>query len=148
MRSKGTLKAWARIGIAGVAFVCLETVGPAARAAEFSYSGDNGPGFWGELDPAWVNCSEDQRQSPIDIEQAVRDATLGPVELDLHATEINLVNNGHTIEQEYQPGSALTFEGVVYELKQFHFHTLSEHAINGERGVMELHVVFANAATG
>jgi len=122
-------------------------VGPAARAAEFSYSGDDGPGFWGELASAWVNCSEDQRQSPINIEQAVRDATLGPLDLALHATEIHLVNNGHTIEQEYQPGSTLTFEGVVYELQQFHFHTLSEHATNGERGVMELHAVFANAAT-
>ncbi len=148
MRRKGTLKAWARIGIVAVAFGCLVTVGTAARATEFSYSGDEGPGFWGELDLEWENCSADLRQSPIDIEKAVRDALLGPLDLDLHETEINLINNGHTIEQEYEPGSTLTFEGVVYELKEFHFHTLSEHVIFGKRGVMELHAVFRNAETG
>jgi carbonic anhydrase len=31
---------------------------------------------------------------------------------------------------------------VVYKLASFHFHTLSEHAIRGQRGVMELHAVF------
>jgi carbonic anhydrase len=56
-------------------------------------------------------------------------------------TPIALLNNGHVIEAEYEPGSTLQFEGVVYHLEQFHFHTLSEHTVRGHYGAMELHAV-------
>src|SRR5262245_17168035 len=49
---------------------------------------------------------------------------------------------GIPIEAKYEQGSTLTFKGATYQLAQFHFHALSEHAIGGERGVMELHAVF------
>lgn len=149
MTMKNTLKAWARIGMIAMALGCFVIAGATARAQsspEFSYSGDEGPGFWGELSPEWETCSINMRPSPINIERAVRDRTLGPLSLDFHETAIDLTNNGHTIEQEYEPGSRLTFEGIVYELSQFHFHTLSEHTINGRRGVMELHAVLSDAA--
>jgi carbonic anhydrase len=151
MTMRNTLKARARIEMLVVTFGCFVIAGATASAQsspEFSYSGDEGPGFWGELSPDWENCSTNMRPSPINIERAERDRTLGPLSLDLHATAIDLTNNGHTIEQEYEPGSTLTFEGVVYELSQFHFHTLSEHTIKGRRGVMELHAVLSDAATG
>ena len=114
------------------------------EAAEFSYTGDKGPGFWAELDPEWGACAggDDSRQSPIDINGVVIDPTLEPLELDLKETPIDLINNGHAIEQEYEEGSTLIFEGVEYELKQFHFHTFSEHTVGGQRGAMELHAVF------
>ena len=116
--------------------------------AEFAYSGDIGPGFWGELSADWEACSMDTHQSPIDLTNAQEDATLGPLALDLRGTPLHLINNGHTIEQEYEAGSTLIFNGLVYELDQFHFHTLSEHAKEGQRGDMELHAVFSNAETG
>jgi carbonic anhydrase len=122
------------------------TVAAGARADEFSYNGDEGPGFWGET-AGWEACagnSATQRQSPIDIDDVRVDHTLGRLEVDLHETPLALVNNGHSIEQEYELGSSLIVEGVRYELSQFHFHTLSEHAVHGNRGVMELHAVFAD----
>ena len=48
-------------------------------APEFAYSGDHGPGFWGET-PGWEACagtSRTQRQSPIDINHVVFDRHLG-----------------------------------------------------------------------
>ena len=152
MARRRTRQAGARIGMIAVAFSYFVIAGAAAQEVEFSYSGDVGPGFWGDLDPAWVNCATDTpdntRQSPIDINNARRDATLEPLSLDLQPTAINLTNNGHTIQQTYPPGSTLSFEGVTYTLSQFHFHTLSEHTIDGDRGVMELHAVFSDEATG
>ena len=117
-----------------------------SHADEFGYSGDNGPGFWGET-PGWEACAATaatERQSPIDIEHAVGDRHLRSLELDLHDTPLALVNNGHTIEEEYEPGSSLSVNGVLYGLTQFHFHTLSEHTVHGRHGVMELHAVFAD----
>jgi carbonic anhydrase len=118
-------------------------------APEFAYSGDNGPGFWGAT-PGWEACggtSRSSRQSPIDIDHIVGDRHLGPLQLQLRDTPLALTNNGHTIEQEYEAGSSLTLNGVVYGLSQFHFHTLSEHTIAGHHGVMELHAVFAQPAS-
>jgi carbonic anhydrase len=141
--------------LAGIAIVAVLGVGAAVAAsgmaasesavptATFAYSGDNGPGFWGQLSPDWAACAGGGgRQSPIDIDNVRIDPRLKPLNLNLSKTPIALINNGHSLEEEYQPDSTLTFGGVTYHLQQFHFHALSEHAIAGWRGVMELHAVF------
>ena len=138
----------------GIATMSLAHDGAALSASEsaapeFGYSGDNGPGFWGETQ-GWEACagtSRTQRQSPIDIDLAVVDRHLGPLQLRLRETPLALTNNGHTIEEEYEPGSSLTVNRVVYGLSQFHFHTLSEHTVAGRHAAMELHAVFADPAS-
>src|SRR5262245_6363875 len=78
---------------------------------EIAYSGDEGPGFWGEQ-PGWEACAGGGgRQSPIDINHVKIDPRLKPLDLSLHKTPIALINNGHTIEAEYEQGSTLTFKG-------------------------------------
>jgi carbonic anhydrase len=117
-----------------------------AESDEFGYSGDKGPGFWGET-PGWEACAgtaATERQSPIDIDHVVADRHLRRLQVELEETPVALTNNGHTIEEEYEPGSSLTVDGVLYDLTQFHFHTLSEHTVHGRHGVMELHAVFAD----
>jgi carbonic anhydrase len=132
--------------VVGVSFVGL------GNAAEFQYSGDDGPAYWSELDTEYSACAgtaEDARQSPIDIDKVKKDWSLEPLELYIFPTTIDIFNNGHTIEQHYeQTGSSISFEGKEYALQQFHFHTLSEHAVNGMRGVLELHAVFSEEHVG
>jgi carbonic anhydrase len=142
-----------RFLVVGAVATGLSLSAPLSAAdTEFSYNGDTGPGFWSELDPAWAACAgtaADSRQSPIDIDHAVVDHTLKPLALQTYPTSIDIFNNGHTIEQEYEgTGSAITFEGEGYELQQFHFHSLSEHTIDGQHGNLELHAVFQDTATG
>jgi carbonic anhydrase len=126
-------------------------MGP-AHAQEFHYNGDDGPGYWGELSPDWQACSgmsEESHQSPIAISRVRVDRSLGSLDLETHPASIDIFNNGHTIEQHYDgTGSLITFEGVDYELEQFHFHTLSEHTVGGLHGVMELHAVFQEPGDG
>ena len=124
------------------------SAGAEESAPEIAYSGDNGPGFWGETS-GWEACagtSRTQRQSPIDLDHAVVDRRLEPLQLRLHGTPLDLTNNGHTIEG-VEPGSSLTVNGVEYSLSQFHFHTLSEHTVAGQNAAMELHAVFADPAS-
>ncbi|MCB1034593.1 MAG: carbonic anhydrase family protein [Acidobacteria bacterium] len=113
----------------------------------FAYTGDRGPGFWGTLERDWRACSEDTRQSPIDLDGFVPDPALGPLDLATRETGLDMVNKGYTLEQAYVGGGTLRFEGTAYTLQQFHFHTLSEHAVEGGLGEMELHAVFSNAET-
>jgi len=142
------IKLWAVIVIAGISFAGSVN----AADTEFSYNGDTGPGYWSELNSEWGACAgtaPDARQSPIDIDRVKIDRNLMPLELQTFPTTIDIFNNGHTIEQRYEAtGSTIYFEGRAYELQQFHFHTLSEHAVEGERGAMELHAVFQEPGSG
>lgn len=119
-----------------------------ANPIAFAYTGDLGPGFWGELDVLTEACGADTRQSPIDLRRSKKDKSLEALDLDLHETEIHLVNNGHTLELEYERGSTLILDGARYDLLQYHFHTLSEHTLRGRRFPMEMHAVFADPRDG
>jgi hypothetical protein len=41
----------------------------------------------------------------------------------------------------FKPGNIATIGGVDLELLQYHFHTPSEHSIDGKRAPMEVHLV-------
>lgn len=56
---------------------------------------------------------------------------------DFNAAE----NLGHTIQVDFKPGSTCTVNGKDYTSKQFHFHTPSEHLIDGETFPLEMHIV-------
>jgi carbonic anhydrase len=138
----------------GTAAVALRAAGlsalsqPSALAqddAEWSYDGDTGPDSWGSLDEDYAACADGSAQSPIDIAGAsASDLVDVTVNFDT-ISPMKIFNNGHTIEVSVDPGSTSEIDGVMYELKQFHFHTPSEHAIDGEHQAMELHFVHKSA---
>jgi carbonic anhydrase len=128
--------------------VAVLSIAPAiarGQHSEFGYSGDHGPSHWSET-PGWEACAgtaASARQSPVDIDHVTIDQTLTPLQLRLRPTPVALVNNGHTVEEEYAPGSAVTVGGVSFELAQFHFHSPAEHTLHGRHDPLELHAVFA-----
>lgn len=50
-------------------------------------------------------------------------------------------NLGHTVKLDFVPGSRITKDGKTYTFKQLHFHTPSEHHIDGVSFPLEMHVV-------
>lgn len=110
----------------------------------WSYEGKDGPAEWSKLDKAYAACSTGKAQSPIDIKNAKK-AELPPLKFDYNAVPLNIIDNGHTIQINYAPGSTLTVGGKSYNLKQFHFHHPSEERINGKGYDMVAHLVHADA---
>ncbi|MFT5890517.1 MAG: carbonic anhydrase [Dokdonia sp.] len=56
--------------------------------------------------------------------------------------EINAIENlGHTIQLDFKKGSTVTVDDEVFQFKQLHFHTPSEHLLDGVRYPMEMHMV-------
>ena len=51
---------------------------------------------------------------------------------------------GHTFQVEHLQAS-LSWKDERYSLLQFHFHTPSEHTINGKKYPMEMHLVHKDA---
>jgi carbonic anhydrase len=116
----------------------------------WEYEGEAGPENWGGLHPDFETCAAGEAQSPIDISlediEFVDAADFPVIVPDYHASAINFVYNGHTIQFNYDEGSTLTIDDVVYDLLQFHFHIPSEHTIDGESYAMEMHLVHRNEA--
>jgi carbonic anhydrase len=109
----------------------------------WSYEGEEGPAHWGKLDHAYAACAAGRAQSPIDIAGA-KPADLPALTVAYQTVPLNILDNGHTIQVNYAPGSTLTVGDKTYTLKQFHFHHPSEEAINGQRADMVAHLVHAD----
>ena len=137
------MKHW-YVGLA-LATVCL--VPGTVTGQTFKYFGPDGPSFWGTMSPDWVACGTGTIQSPVDFAKlAPHHPRWRQLEIDYDANSVGeIFNNGHTIEIETEGVNTLTLDGVVYELKQFHFHTGSEHRMDGRGYDMELHLVHAAA---
>lgn len=131
-----------------VSALAVGPVDPSAAAPHFEYSGDEGPFWWGEIDPSYAECSTSLRQSPIDIPRESGPRIRTNLEVSFADAPINMKNNGHTVVQNFAPGSTLVLEGVTYDLLQFHLHTTSEHTVQGKRYPMELHAVFRDSVSG
>lgn len=128
-----------------VSFALLPAATRAQQAApHWSYKGDDGPSAWGKLDSAYATCSLGHTQSPIDVKDAKK-SDLPALKFDYHAVPLNIIDNGHTIQVNYAPGSTLTIGDKSYALKQFHFHHPSEEHVNGHGYDMVAHLVHADA---
>ena len=115
------------------------------HGSHWTYGGGAGPDNWGKLKPEYSTCGAGVQQSPIDIAVSNSiDADLSEIEFFYRPTDLNVLNNGHTIQANYGEGSTITVNGDSYELLQFHFHAPSEHTLNGKAYDMEVHFVHKN----
>ncbi len=120
----------------------------------WGYGEDDGPSSWAALSSDYVACASGREQSPIDIAaftagdlmrlgKNYQAATLKIIRQE-HVTDV--IDNGHTIQINYDEGSNLQLGEVSYELKQYHFHAPSEHTIKGRHFPMEMHLVHQSGA--
>jgi carbonic anhydrase len=57
-----------------------------------------------------------------------------------------IMNNGHTVQVNIAPSNkcVVSIAGKEFKLVQFHFHTPSEHQLDGKQFDMEMHLVHVN----
>ena len=112
------------------------------ESVRWGYEGDIAPQYWGDLSPAFIMCKIGKNQSPIDIsKEGLTKACLQPLEVNYSADVMAFLNNGHTVKVETAGESYILLDGRKFYLRQFHFHTPSEHTINGKHYPMEVHFV-------
>jgi carbonic anhydrase len=137
-----------------IARTCLAVLalGVTARAQEqkkpeeqhWSYAHGITPGKWGEVSPT---CSIGTHQSPVALSSAHAKAQSPeqPLEFSWSKSTGELVDTGHSEQVNLPPGNSITYGGTKYELQQFHFHTPSEHTLDGKAAPMEAHFVHKSA---
>jgi len=126
---------------------------PSDHEVHWGYVGAEGPEHWAGLRPEFAQCGSGLEQSPIDLTGAVsiEDAGLERrfgtevLTFEQRARVMDLVDNGHTIQITNDVPMALDMDGVHYELVQFHFHSPSEHTVDGEHAPLEVHFVHKSA---
>jgi carbonic anhydrase len=79
-------------------------------------------------------------QSPIDVTGALP-SDLEDLVFTYGESAVNIYNNGHTIQVNYDAGSSIRAGGTIYDLWQLHFHSPSEHTVNGVQAGAEMHLV-------
>ncbi len=151
-------RVWARVGAATVFAMQLGTglaadhhgakaPAHAAHSGHWDYTGPTGPAKWAQVDEKFATCAMGKTQSPIDIRsKEAKSGTLPPIQFDYKTSALKIVDNGHTIQVNYEPGSSITVDGRRYELLQFHFHRPSEERIDGKAFDMVAHLVHKNDA--
>ena len=123
------------------------TPAPSATPVHWTYEGEEGPSHWGELDPAYEICEKGKSQSPIDISASSKQ-DLANIVFHYQPSAVNILNNGHTAQVNYDAGSYIELDGARYDVAQFHYHSPSEHEVNGKLFAAELHIVHKSADGG
>ncbi|NBY69193.1 MAG: carbonic anhydrase family protein [Betaproteobacteria bacterium] len=110
------------------------------HVAHWDYEGEMGPENWGKEFPT---CGKGKSQSPLNIKGPFEKVRYTVVP-DYKPGPLKILNNGHTIQVNVNPGSKIRIDGKAFDLLQFHFHRPSEEHINGKPSAMVIHFVHKN----
>jgi carbonic anhydrase len=117
-----------------------------SKSPHWTYEGRLGPKAWGQLSDDFIKCEKGTKQSPIDLVDSKVDSRLQPIEFHYEPQDIALENNGHTLIAKFSDPTNYVKHGEdKYNLLQFHFHTPSEHFVDGAPYDMEVHLVHQNS---
>lgn len=118
-----------------------------SHETHWGYTGHGAPENWATLSDDYNMCKDGKSQSPINIARAVRVDTKGleKIGFDYSTGISSVINNGHTIQVNFDKGSSITVDGIKFPLIQLHFHTPSENQIDGKNFPLEGHFVHATA---
>lgn len=114
-----------------------------AKAIHWTYHGATGPNQWGRLNSEWNLCEDGLQQSPVNIPSSANESKLA-IKLIYRPSRATIVDNGHTIQVNVEPGNSAIINNKLFELKQFHFHSPSEHETESLSYPVEVHFVHAD----
>lgn len=82
-------------------------------------------------------------QSPINLLTNRSQKEEHTLDLEINDKVKEVKNESHTVKLELENGNYIESDGKKYEIIQIHFHTPSEHHIDGIEYPMEMHIVSA-----
>ncbi|WP_224999046.1 carbonic anhydrase family protein [Cesiribacter sp. SM1] len=82
-----------------------------------------------------------EMQSPINIISGEAHDTRHNIALKYRQSKEVMKNLGHTVQLVYDEGSYIQIDQQQFDLQQFHFHTPSEHLVDGITYPLEMHLV-------
>ncbi len=146
-----SLKSAPRPAVLWAAVACLVTVllggmacSEADSAVNWGYDGVGAPEHWASLSEGYATCANGRQQSPIDI-AGYDSSDTSPIAFAYRDMTGSIRNDGRFVHVDFAPGNTLSVGQRTYALKSAHFHSPSEHLIEGKSFAAELHLVHADA---
>lgn len=105
---------------------------------EYDDKSTNGPKSWGKIDPEFEMCGLGQHQSPINliIKNSTTEGMMPEVELFESVLQYRPSGNNYVLNCRGGPGTkyctTVTYYKERYHMLQAHFHSPSEHLIDGK----------------
>ena len=133
-----------------LAAICAASI-PVVTFAEppppaWSYTGKDSPEHWGDISPVYATCRLGKNQSPVDL-STVEATADNSAKFHYEPLLYTVEHNGHTIQATpAESVQALHLGDKVFALKQFYFHTPSEHTFLSKYFPMEAHFVHQSEA--
>jgi hypothetical protein len=114
--------------------------GGGVEIPDFDYRTTKGPTNWHSISPNNTLCGVGTTQSPIILDSAIPIEGRGFVQMAIAPQhDLPFENLGTTVEVVVDGTTVVG--NASFTLKQFHFHTPSEHRIDGEYFPVEVHFV-------
>ncbi len=88
-------------------------------------------------------CKIGHNQSPIDISRHSK--VVGITKISYKESLLQVIDNGHTLQVNFGPDSFVTIDSQIFQLVQMHYHSTSEHTVNGISYPLEFHLVHKDA---
>ncbi|PXF42239.1 Bifunctional monodehydroascorbate reductase and carbonic anhydrase nectarin-3 [Gracilariopsis chorda] len=136
------------------ASVLYQSVVRSRESSGYTYdrAGTNGPVHWGSISTDYRKCSSGHHQSPINV--ALSKARAYPMS-NKRAPRVRLLPAKFSFENGTENFALhcddstscgyTTFAGTRYQFVNLHFHSPSEHTINGKHFPLEAHMVHESA---
>jgi carbonic anhydrase len=121
-------------------------------APDYSYTRERGPLNWHGIRPEYATCARGRNQSPINFlanTPGVRTITSAAERprIDYPPVKSAEFRNLATTVQVFLSSGTLEFGGAKWALRQYHFHTPSEHRVQDEYYPFEAHFVHERIGT-
>lgn len=116
-----------------------------AMAKDWHFGDGITPERWSQVNSAYALCDAGLMQSPIDLSTA---NARGDIQIDVNfgATTGTIALGDEKVQVDFPTGQGMVSGGKAFNLVQVHFHTPSEHAVDGKRWPMVAHFVHATEA--
>ena len=119
---------------------CFQTDPP----VRWGYSGAGAPEHWASLSDEFTTCANGRQQSPIDISGNVS-ADAPPISFDYSGEATSIRYDGLFVHVDFGSGNTMKVGERTYALMSAHFHSPSEHLVDGKNFAAELHLVHADS---
>jgi carbonic anhydrase len=119
-------------------------------ADDWSYKGNTGPNYWGDLSSSYMKCKNGLQQSPIDITANTSSKVVTLYLRTPFTVSYAPVQNARFEKVPYETArvlinshsrQTLIYRNTLFKMVNLHFHRRSEHYRDGSDVSMEMHII-------
>lgn len=111
------------------------------QSSHWDYKHENTAHSWAALSNNYEACQSGKKQSPIDLSRSKSQDFNKKIDIKYKDEYAEIINDGHTIKEHFKTNNYISIDKKNFFLQQLHFHSHSEHSLDGIYYPLEIHLV-------